>query len=525
MSKLAKAVVMEALLVGVCALSGLTKSLKKGLVECWEDPRKRLWLAGWLGTFVFLAGCEHTPETLDDALNRLRADLFQGTPPLTTSLVDAFPEFPAMDGFTPKDWRPMNVLPRGKDGSFLLIRPGAYWLEAKSYCLHAGTYAPSGGDGYLYAPLKGARAEIVSNVLRRAGAQPDLSQRDVQVLLWAILARTRLRYMPESVRVTANRLLTSSERFEIDGGALGLIPESLLDKAAASLPSVAREILRAETRLRELLTQGVASYDELEQVAVRFGSAPLGEGSLEVPRGRWSQHPDGFYVRLFPKGYKRTRIELYMPGDKDIGLGPSPPGASTLALAALHRVTWEPTSAGTSISKPASFEPSSGAAMPGNTSSQRLGLSASSSSESDPDCEQISLLKQQIEDKNKTKNLYNELQHEAENCDELDKKVLERLAEDCPTCPIEEGGYHDTGTGQIRCYDMCKRGYPRPACEWFNEGCRQHEKRHADDCKLFPSLCRSDKPKHCALRENDAYKEEIEYYNHLLRSLEKKCSE
>ena len=80
MSKLAKAVVREALLVGVCALSGWTKSLKKELVNCWTDPRKRLRLAGWLGTFVFLFGYEHTPETLDDALGRLRADLFQAPP-------------------------------------------------------------------------------------------------------------------------------------------------------------------------------------------------------------------------------------------------------------------------------------------------------------------------------------------------------------------------------------------------------------------------------------------------------------
>jgi hypothetical protein len=32
-----------------------------------------------------------------------------------------------------------------------------------------------------------------------------------------------------------------------------------------------------------------------------------------VPSGRWSMHPDGYFVRYLPSGYSSTRVEIWVP--------------------------------------------------------------------------------------------------------------------------------------------------------------------------------------------------------------------
>ena len=243
-------------------------------------------------------------------------DILKKEPPVTTSLADAVTEVPFLDDYNPKVAMPMSLLPRTPEGGFILEEPGNYIFEAQSYCLKAGSYAPDeerGGEGYLYAPQKGPQADIVRNILERSFSHPEIPQRDIQVLLWAILARTKISDMSPEMQQTAAKLLTAEELFRINGGALGLIPEALLDKAFAKLPSQVRQVLEAEARLRGKLTEAQATYEELERIAVLFGDPPPQEGDREVPRGRWSLHPNGFFIRYFPRGYQEILIELSVP--------------------------------------------------------------------------------------------------------------------------------------------------------------------------------------------------------------------
>ena len=39
----------------------------------------------------------------------------------------------------------------------------------------------------------------------------------------------------------------------------------------------------------------------------------IGEGSREVPSGRWSLHPDGYYVRYLPVSYTNTVTQIWVP--------------------------------------------------------------------------------------------------------------------------------------------------------------------------------------------------------------------
>lgn len=262
---------------------------------------------------ILLCQCAEIPQLPIEIPVGLGFDsIIKKEPAITTSLEDAITELPFLDDFDPQDFVLMTTLPRDSNNAFVL-RSGLFELNAQSYCLHAGKYVPGGGDGYVYAPLKGPYAHIVRNILRNSVDHPAIPQRDIQVLIWAIIARTKITEMPRYMQQTAAQLLEPEEISELNGGALGLIPEEVLQKASAALPSQVRQVLEAEARLRWMMTKTQATYEELEQVAVPFGDPPPGEGSREIPGKRWAYHPGGYFIRYFPSGYSRTLIQLSVP--------------------------------------------------------------------------------------------------------------------------------------------------------------------------------------------------------------------
>ncbi|PPT05045.1 hypothetical protein CKA32_006687 [Geitlerinema sp. FC II] len=238
-------------------------------------------------------------------------DLLRGDAPIETSFEDAATEVPFLDRFDPDIVTPLTVLPRNDRGE-LLWQPGLYTLPAESYCLHAGTYAPTRGDGYLYAPLRGSRAEIVGNILRRSVDRPDIPQQDIQILLWGILAQTELSQMSPNIQQAAAALLSEEEIDDLDGSALDVISQLALQEAIAHLPAPVQQVLQAEARLRSLFAQGNAVYSDLERVAVLFGEPP-DTGEREIPGGRWSYHRNGYFIRYRPSGYSLTQIDVSVP--------------------------------------------------------------------------------------------------------------------------------------------------------------------------------------------------------------------
>jgi hypothetical protein len=254
------------------------------------------------------------PKGITDKIPDL-SKIVEGEPPITTSMDDAVTEVAFLDDFDPPVFMPMDLLPRTTNGAFVLERPGLYAFKVKSYCLKAGTYAPTGGNGYLLAPLKGPKSDIIRKLLHGTYTHPDVSQREIQVLIWAIIARTKISDMPRNRQLTAAKILSPKDILELNNGALGIIPEDMMDEAFEGVPPAVRSVLEAEARLRRKMTQGEASYEELEQVAVRFGAAPREEGDREIPSGRWSFHPDGYFIRFFPEGYTNNNIQIYVPHD------------------------------------------------------------------------------------------------------------------------------------------------------------------------------------------------------------------
>jgi hypothetical protein len=234
------------------------------------------------------------------------------TPPaLTTSVTSATGRVDVLDFFEPATTVPMTSAPRGEGGSFVLEPGRIYELKAQSYCLLAGSRAPTQGDGYLDAPLAGPMSGIVQHILERSADHPEIAQQDIQMLLWSILARAKISDLSREQQAVAGRLLTGAEIRQVNGGALGLIPDAVKDAALARLPPVVAHLLSAEADLRDLIAQGDASYEEMAAIAMR--EPPEEAPGEDIPRERWS-YRDGMYIRYLPEGYEETRIQVYVPG-------------------------------------------------------------------------------------------------------------------------------------------------------------------------------------------------------------------
>ncbi|TCP36007.1 hypothetical protein [Sphingomonas sp. BK235] len=230
--------------------------------------------------------------------------------PISTSLADARWADPSQDDFTPPvPKRALTELQRTATGGFVL-QPGYYSFHDQSYCLHAGTHGPGGGDGYLYAPPLGAAKDAVITIVRNSVQHPEIAQHDIQTLLWAIVARARLEDLSTEHKAIAARLLPARQLAALNRSLLDMVAEG---PVADNLPRELRQAMQAEADLRRMLVTPGTSFGELERVAVLAGAAPRGAGSLDVPARRWSHHPDGYWVRYLPASYTNTLVELWVP--------------------------------------------------------------------------------------------------------------------------------------------------------------------------------------------------------------------
>ncbi len=271
-------------------------------------------------------------------------NILSGPQPVSTNIKDAVWGDPSQDGFTPPvPVRPMTGLARSSTNGFVLAA-GFYEMTAQSYCLHAGTHGPGGGDGYLYAPVKGSAKDAVESILRNSANKPEIAQHDIQLLLWAIVARAKFENLDTRLKLIAAQLLDKKQLASLNRSALSVLTSSELSAVTGGLPGPVRTVVEAESRMRSLMSMPGSSYADIERVAVLGGVAPRGEGSVDTPYSRWSKHPDGYWVRYQPSGYSQTKVQIWVPQGS----------------AAVGR----------------SYEPWRSIAVPGNTARQRLAQSS-----------------------------------------------------------------------------------------------------------------------------------------------------
>lgn len=229
---------------------------------------------------------------------------------ISTSFEDVNREGEMMPDFkSTEKFQPLYLLPKNPDGGYVLCE-GYYEMTNKSYCLKAGTFAPSKGDGYMFAPVLGPKDEIVVAILKSAEKHKDVDQHDIQALLWTIIARTKFADYSGTIKLTALKLLTTKQLTQLEGGALGILPFDVMEKAKHQLPSGLKAVFEAENNIRQLVASGNYTYADMEKYAILAGMAPP---RSDVPSGIWTKHPDGYFVRYFPSGYSVTKVQVYVP--------------------------------------------------------------------------------------------------------------------------------------------------------------------------------------------------------------------
>lgn len=331
-------------------------------------------IASWLSLTPLLAQDAPDAEAARQAARdyaRAVADWNQAG--IGTGLPDAVTDLSILDDYNPVGYAPMGEMPRLPERGYLLVRPGRYALEAASFCLHAGAFAPGGGDGYALAPLKGMGGEITRAILERWLAHPEIAQQDIQLLLWAIDERVHPDKLSPELAAEARTLLTEEEIASWREFARGEEPkppqfldEAEVDRAQAEMQNEIAEAYSPDlmARLEELQQRLVAVAGdpdktaalmaEMDRIAAemqtaservgaamegfnqRFGPmleaqtlaydelaaqlAPEGDpapppGSREIPASRWSYDAGGFFIRFVPlNGYSRSLVEVSLPG-------------------------------------------------------------------------------------------------------------------------------------------------------------------------------------------------------------------
>lgn len=290
-------------------------------------------------------------------------------PVLTTSLQDVVGRRgPLPGGLGDGSFAALTSLPLGSNGE-VQLRPGRFAMTVESFCLHPGGRASAHAEGFFLAPLKGPGAPIISGVLRSASRFPELNQETIQLLLWGLIARTPVSSMPREVQAAAALLISPQDLIKVNGGALGLVPQELLDLAQERLPAGVREAFEAESRIRQMVADGVSTYEEFESVAV-----PDADDARENSDGsgddEWVLHPNGFYIRFSPIGYQQVRVEFVVPRRPGAAVFNQPPDRFRILPAA-----WYPAAGVQAGDVEQTLDLVDIVAIPGDSGGQRLGLS------------------------------------------------------------------------------------------------------------------------------------------------------
>lgn len=274
-----------------------------------------------LGVLLVVFSAQPTAgQILDRLRNRAEAALdetsllsrlLEEPPGITTNIQDAQTEIPFLDGHDPGGTALMAMLPRDVENAFF-APPGLYELQAESYCIQAGTYGPTDGDGYALAPLRGELAPILRTLMRASVDHPEIAQVDIQSLIWALQARASLEELSPDIRDVARVLLEADQIERLSEGVVDLAKEAFMTEALERVPESVRRAAEIQADLRELLRQG-ASFEELEAVAVLVGSPSLDDLVRDVPGLRWNYHSDGYFIRFDPVDYTLTHVQAYVP--------------------------------------------------------------------------------------------------------------------------------------------------------------------------------------------------------------------
>ena len=186
-----------------------------------------------------------------------------------------------------------------------VLGPGYYRFKVQSYCLKAGTYGPSKGDGYLLSPLRGNKSDVVYNIVKRSVEHPEIAQQDIQVLLWGIIYGTKFTDYDPAFQQRVKPLLTPVEMADLS--------IDLKNIAFDVMPDAVKKTAKFYSDFRNKLTNPNLVFGDIERMAMLDGVLPDDPFSQYVQQGLWAYIGNGFYGRAMPESYPTTVYEIYRP--------------------------------------------------------------------------------------------------------------------------------------------------------------------------------------------------------------------
>ncbi len=235
--------------------------------------------------------------------SKTRKASFEKTAAISTSIKDTLY---GIDWFDENMFTPETADRIGNSA----LPPGYYKSTVRSYCLKAGVYGPTKGDGYQIAKLKGRKAKLIHSIITKTVKHPTISQSDVQTLIWGIEAGAKFSKYPIEFQAKVSPLLTKKDIL-----FMNISFDKLKNKV---LPKKVKSLIDTYASLRQKMQSTQMKYDEIEAIAVKKGIPPLGIGSKEINVGIWSYIGNGFFLRANPQGYSTTDIELYRPAKLNV---------------------------------------------------------------------------------------------------------------------------------------------------------------------------------------------------------------
>jgi len=285
-----------------------------------------------LATIAFFFQSSHSQLLKKIKESKPLANITEGKKPITTNFKDVDLDGKLDASFGENEtYKPLHSMKKNDDDEYVLT-PGYYQVTNLSYCLKAGTNGPAKGDAYGLAFLEGKMDDIVEVILEKsqqmwrentkensqgvaatlASNVFRLTQKDVQLLLWAIIAKTNFEDMAGRTKAVALALLTADQILKLNGGAIKTVTNFATDKGLVNKPVWMQKMEQAEQNLRSMYARGDATYEDFERLAVLAGMATEPN---PVESGSWFKHDD-FFVRFEPHGYPRTTIKVYVPEEK-----------------------------------------------------------------------------------------------------------------------------------------------------------------------------------------------------------------
>jgi hypothetical protein len=239
----------------------------------------------------------------DDLLKKTAVPDLLEEKSITTSIDDAYPVAFWLTNLNDRD----PVEPEDYNAP---LGPGYYRFTIQSYCLKAGTHAPTKGSGHLLAPIKGKREDVVKNIITRSVDHPEIEQHDIQLLLWSIIYGVKFTDLEPGLQLRVKPLLTEAEIADLSIG----IKDIPLD----ILPSEIRETAKFYKNLRQKISNPASTYEDIESMAVIPGAPPSDMLKRQVDPGNWAYTGNGFFMRIMPERYYKSVLEIYRPGKVNV---------------------------------------------------------------------------------------------------------------------------------------------------------------------------------------------------------------